>query len=338
MPYNSGIISMPSLGQELKQARQRAAMSVAEIARQTKISARLLQSLEDERFDLMPEPFFVKGVLKAYVRAVGADEARFLDLYREIFPPSGPAREAPAAAPVKERGSRPSAQSARIHRPELQDFRAAAGRSGQMRRRGPRLRPWVLAILVVLLLGAATGLVLLYIQSRSKPAPTLPSARPEVQAPIRAEPPPEASIGAPSGQPAGSAAGPAAGSPAGGSAPGAGAPAAENLPADAPPSFADGLKLELRFKADTWIQVAADGRVVLDGIQAAGRAADLSADREFVIQVGNAGGVDYLLNGRPGIPFGGAGAVKTDIRINRDTAAAFLRRGPEPGPAPEPAP
>lgn len=325
---------MPSLGQELKQARERAAMSVAEIARQTKISTRLLQSLEDERFDLMPEPFFIKGVLKAYVRAVGADEARFLDLYRELFPSSEPPREVPPAAPAKERGSRTTAQSARIHRPELQDFRAAAGRSGQMRRRGPRLRPWVLAILIVILLAAAAGLILLFIQSRPKPAPAIPSAKPEVQAPVRAQAPPEASIETPA-QPQ---AGPPADSQAATNAAASGAPAAEKIAAAAAPSFADGLKLELRFKADTWIQVAADGRVVLDGIQAAGRTAALSAGQEFVIQVGNAGGVDYLLNGRPGIPFGETGAVRTDIRISRETAASFLRRGPEPGPAPDPAP
>ncbi len=306
---------MSSLGQELKQARERAAMSVAEIARQTKISTRLLQNLEDERFDQMPEPFFIKGVLKAYVRAVGADEARFQDLYRERFPSSDPVREAPAA-PARERGSRTTAQPSHINRPELQDFRATAGRSGKTRRRGLRLRPWVLSILVVLILAAAACLILLYIQSRPKPAPTLPSAAPTVQAPVRIQAPTEIPIETPAA---------------------ADAPAAGGSSAGAPPSFADGLKLDLRFTADTWIQVAADGRIVLDGIQAAGRTASLGADKEFVIQIGNAGGVDYTLNGRPGLPFGASGTVRTDVRINRETASGFLRQAPAPAPSPEPA-
>jgi cytoskeleton protein RodZ len=286
---------MSSLGQELKQARERAAMTVAEIARQTKISARLLQNLEDERFDLMPEPFFVKGVLKAYVRAVGGDEARLLALYQEAHPTAAQAAHEAVAA----------ATPARINRPALQDFRAAKGQKGK-RRRGVRLQPWVLTVLIVLLLAAVVCLVLIYFQSRPKPAPVLPSASPRVPAIVKPE--------VPADQPAGKTDDPTAANP-----------SAVN-----PPSFAAGFKLDLRFTADTWIQVTADGRIVLDGIQAAGRETSFTAAEEFVIQIGNAGGVTYILNGRPGVPFGATGNVRTDIRINRETAAGYLRQAPSP--------
>jgi cytoskeleton protein RodZ len=305
---------MSSLGQDLKQARERAAMTVAEIARLTKITPRLLQNLEDERFDQMPEPFFIKGVLKAYVRAVDGDEAHFLALYREIFPAAEPAaREAPPLAPARDRGVRTAAPPSHIHRPELQDFRAAKDRTGKNRRRGVRFQPWALAVLIVLLLAAAACLFLLYLQSRPKPAPSLPSAAPVVQPLVKPQ--------APADQPGTTQ--PAASSVSSSSAP----------PSSASPfSTAAGLKLSLRFTADTWIQVAADGRIVLNGNQAAGREQSFSADGEFVIQIGNAGGVDYTLNGRPGIPFGPTGAVRTDVRINRANAADFLRRTPAPEP------
>jgi len=315
LTYNFPSIPMSSLGQELKQARERAAMSVAEIARQTKITARLLQNLEDERFDQMPEPFFVKGVLKAYVKAVGGEEAHFMELYRELFPSLEPAREAAPSGSAREvpAGRRAAAAPSHIHRPELRDFRAEAGRPGRAKRRGMRLRPWALAVLLLLLLAAVAGLVYLYIQSRPKPAPTIPSAAPKIQAPAKPQAPPETTADKPAGNPAPIA-----------------SDASASSAVSAAPSFADGVRLDLRFTADTWIQVAADGRIVLDGIQATGRTASVSAKEEIVIQIGNSGGVDYELNGRPGIPFGAAGAVRTDIRINRETAAGFLRRSPVP--------
>ncbi|MCX6561270.1 MAG: DUF4115 domain-containing protein [Candidatus Aminicenantes bacterium] len=305
---------MSSLGQELKSARDKASFSVEQIAQQTKISLRLLKALEDERFDQLSEPFFIKGVLKAYVRAIGADEAYFLALYQSEHAPAEPApHEAPPPPPAKDRAGRASASPpSRVHRPELMDFREAPGRSGPSLKRRIRLQPWVLILCLLLLAAAATLGVIFYVQSRPKPAPriasTVPSAPPIVK--------PAAPLEAAAKQGATSA-------PAG---------AAGLSQASAQPSFEAGLKLGLRFTADTWIQVAADGRIVLDGIQAAGREESFQAAEEFILQLGNAGGVTYTLNGKPGVPFGPPGAVRTDVRISRGTAADFLRKAPSPAP------
>jgi cytoskeleton protein RodZ len=295
---------MSSLGQELKQARDRASFSVEQIAQQTKINLRLLKALEDERFDQMPEPFFIKGVLKAYVRAIGADEAYFLALYQSEQAPAEPApSESPLPAPAKERAGRAAAAPpSRVHRPELMDFREAPGRSGPSPKRRIRLQPWVLILLILLLAAAAALVVLFYVQSRPKPAPPIAATVRSAPPLIKPELPAEAA--AKQGTPAGPAL----------------------------PSFEAGLKLGLRFTADTWIQVAADGRIVLDGIQAAGREAAFQAAEEFILQIGNAGGVTYTLNGKPGLPFGPSGAVRTDIRISRTNAAEFLRKAPAPAP------
>jgi len=95
------------------------------------------------------------------------------------------------------------------------------------------------------------------------------------------------------------------------------------------------LRLELAFKADTWMLVLADGRTVLDGIQKAGEVVRLEAAGDFVLHTGNAGGVEWKINDRPALPLGGAGVVRTDIRVTRDNAAAYLR---EPDPSPPAAP
>jgi len=54
---------MPTLGQELRKKREKHGSSLKDISVRTKIGTRLLQALEDDRLDLLPELFFVKGVL-----------------------------------------------------------------------------------------------------------------------------------------------------------------------------------------------------------------------------------------------------------------------------------
>lgn len=304
---------MNSLGSELRQAREKAALSVEQIAQQTKISLRLLKALEEERFDLMPEPFFVKGVLKSYVRAIGGDEAYFLALYRseQGLAEAPPPPAAPAPTVPGDRAGRASASPpGRVHRPELMDFREAPGREKPGLRHKVRLQPWVLILILIFLAAVVTAVVVFYAGSRPKPAPVISSAVPSAPPLVKPEAPSEAAdqVGS---------------TPASGQVPG-------QAQAAAPGGFESGLKLDLRFTAETWIQVAADGRIVLDGIQAAGREVTLRASEVFIIQIGNAGGLTYTLNDKPGLPLGALGAVRTDIRINRDTAADFLRKPPPP--------
>jgi cytoskeletal protein RodZ len=112
------------------------------------------------------------------------------------------------------------------------------------------------------------------------------------------------------------------------------APAAVSPPAvpiDWPPVLDSGaidegadLRLELTFTAETWIHVAADRAIQLDGIKKPGDTAVCTARKEFILQTGNAAGFAFTLNGRPGKPLGASGAVMTDVRINRETLAGFL--------------
>ncbi len=72
---------MASLGQELRRERELRAVSLKEIANVTKISLKYLQAIEEDHLDVLPGPFFVKGVLRAYAKAIGADENYFLNKY-----------------------------------------------------------------------------------------------------------------------------------------------------------------------------------------------------------------------------------------------------------------
>ncbi len=72
---------MASLGQELRRERELRAVTLKEIANLTKISLKYLQALEEDRLDILPGPFFVKGVIRAFAKAIGADEDYFLNKY-----------------------------------------------------------------------------------------------------------------------------------------------------------------------------------------------------------------------------------------------------------------
>jgi hypothetical protein len=58
------------LGHYLKLQRERRGMSVAELARVTRIPAASLEAIEADRFDELPGEVFVRGFLTAYAQAV----------------------------------------------------------------------------------------------------------------------------------------------------------------------------------------------------------------------------------------------------------------------------
>ena len=102
------------------------------------------------------------------------------------------------------------------------------------------------------------------------------------------------------------------------------APEAAAPPAAAPVEIR-GLRLELAFTAETWIQAFADGALKLDGLQPPGATARIDASAEILLHLGNAGGVAGALNGRPLKPFGGSGAVVKNIRMTPANLADFWK-------------
>lgn len=84
------------------------------------------------------------------------------------------------------------------------------------------------------------------------------------------------------------------------------------------------LTLELSFVDETWLQVFSDGVLVFEGIKKQGESLSFSALREFGLNLGNAGGLTYLLNGKKGRPFGPPGAVRKEVRITLENYEQFL--------------
>ena len=87
---------MFEIGSSLRSARERRKLDLADVEQATHIRTKYLQALEDERFDVLPGPAYVKGFLRTYADYLGLDGQQFLEEYNSRFPPA----EAPEAAPL----------------------------------------------------------------------------------------------------------------------------------------------------------------------------------------------------------------------------------------------
>ena len=69
------------LGELLRRARQARGLTLEEVARDTRISFRYLEALENENFGLLPAPVYARGFLRTYARYLGLEPANLLPLF-----------------------------------------------------------------------------------------------------------------------------------------------------------------------------------------------------------------------------------------------------------------
>jgi cytoskeleton protein RodZ len=73
------------IGNSLREARLRQQLDFPEIEQQTKIRAKYLKALEDEQFEELPAPTYVKGFLRNYADVLGLDGQLYVDEYNSRF-------------------------------------------------------------------------------------------------------------------------------------------------------------------------------------------------------------------------------------------------------------
>lgn len=79
-----GLDDVPeTLGEKLRGLRRTQAVSLPMLEAKTRIQKKYLEALEHGRYDELPEPMYTRNFLRAYARAMGADEQYFLELYQE---------------------------------------------------------------------------------------------------------------------------------------------------------------------------------------------------------------------------------------------------------------
>jgi cytoskeleton protein RodZ len=78
---------MASIGERLREARMRQRVDVSEVEDATKIRAKYLRALENEEFDLLPGPTYVKSFLRTYAEYLGLDARLLVEEFRVRYEP-----------------------------------------------------------------------------------------------------------------------------------------------------------------------------------------------------------------------------------------------------------
>src|SRR5687767_7018900 len=98
----------PRIGAALKEERERQGLSIEDLEERTKIRTRYLRALENEDWDIIPAPSYVRGFLRTYAQALGLDSEELVDDYREEFEaPEAPGRVLPEAVLTEHRVADP---------------------------------------------------------------------------------------------------------------------------------------------------------------------------------------------------------------------------------------
>jgi cytoskeleton protein RodZ len=73
------------IGTSLREARLRKQIDIPEAEQGTKIRGKYLRALEDEQFEILPSPTYVKGFLRSYAEYLGLDGQLYVDEYNSRY-------------------------------------------------------------------------------------------------------------------------------------------------------------------------------------------------------------------------------------------------------------
>lgn len=99
-------------------------------------------------------------------------------------------------------------------------------------------------------------------------------------------------------------------------------PQIEKTPAEE--TAATEMELAISFQQDTWIQIYIDGELLQNGIKYPGEEFKATAATEIFLIVGNAGGLTYSINQKPGKSLGRTHQVVRNIQITLDNLKDYL--------------
>lgn len=254
-----------NLGQILRDARVAKDLTIEQIATELRIEARQLAALEDNRFEQIGVPVFVKGYIRQYAQRLGLDQRNLIEIY---------------------------GRQAKLAEVQIQPSKTIRLRDER------QITVWVVAVLVLLLIGV--GLAVWWMNGASYEfGTTAPSAQvvaprvepvaapaPVESSPANAEtatPPPTQTAPAPE---AAAATVPAA------------AVAAEPPPATRLARGATPLSLDVTFDAESWTEIIdARGEKLFVGLGMPGKRLTLRGEPPVAVTFGNVDAVRLLVDG-----------------------------------------
>ncbi len=321
---------MESIGEFFKQVRETKGLTIDEVASKTRIRNDFVKALEEGNFAKLPDQVFARGFVRSYARSLGLDED---DAIQRFTQSSGPYYDKQG------------------ERERLKVRQAEEDRKRKANRKAVAIAIGIAILTLIFLLSREQSSLLVRRSSSDPPAPTSKRTAPPVSESQDAPPtrkaeavppappvvptPPTPSKTKPSDPlpvPAKVAEENNAG-PVSGSTPTASSAVTEQA-AQVPASLgSDGplggislegsvategqLLLDLEAIELSWVVVQIDGGSPQEALLRPGEKARWKGQDQFILTLGNAGGVKAELNGKPQKPFGPSGKVARDIVIKR---------------------
>lgn len=273
---------MPTLGQRLREEREKRGLSIEALASQTRIHAAYFEAIERDDTSSLPGGFFYRSFVRQY--------ARLLELPESVYQPE-------LTRSLDEEIQEASARDTALPDRQISVPRMPTGKPDP----AAETRRWLLVLgALVGVIALCTGAYLLYQRwTATSPAVTT-TVRDEIRDPIPAPPatpariPPVASSEAPPPE-ATAAAVPSTPQPA------AAAPAQPEGP----------VRVILRASELTWVGVWQGQKILYSDVMRAGETRGFGSEDKLRIRLGNAGGVELEWNGRVIPPPGPRGQVRT---------------------------
>ncbi len=107
---------MAEIGPTLREARLRARIDMSEVENQTKIRAKYLRAIENEEWDLLPGPVYVKSFLRTYGDYLGLDSRMLVEEFKQRYERPNDHEMAP---PIASLGRERERERERLPRPSL---------------------------------------------------------------------------------------------------------------------------------------------------------------------------------------------------------------------------
>jgi cytoskeletal protein RodZ len=264
---------MPALGERFRAAREARGLTLSDVAENIRIRSVYLAAIEDENWSAIGAPVYIRGFLRTYARFLGLEpEEVVAEFNSQASAPPPPVPTAPGAPPKTS---------------YLADEEPPA------RALSPLI--WIASLVAVVLIA-----VVVYNEATLRArqsASALPSNSPAVVATASASPsegPSENPSEGPSENPSVNSSASPSVNPSG-------------SPSPTPPASGTA-NLEVRISAPSWLRVTVDGNVSMEGTFPAGTVRQFHG-KTARLRIGNAGGVEVIIDGKSVGRLGAAGDV-----------------------------
>jgi cytoskeleton protein RodZ len=233
---------MPALGERFRTAREARGLTLSDVAEHIRIRSVYLAAIEDQNWNAIGAPVYIRGFLRTYARFLGLDPEEVVNEFHQGNSVPSPSHQAASAAPVR------------------------SGYLGEHEAPSRSLSPliWIASMVAVVLIA-----FVFYNEATMRARGTANVLPSNTATQVTASTSPPALAAAATAPPL----------------------------AQGTPVTVAAQTLELRVSAPSWLRVTVDGNVSMEGTFPAGTVRRFHG-KTASLRIGNAGGVEVVVDGR----------------------------------------